>query len=64
MNAPLTRKDVAILLKRHVRTIGKNEKLLGLDKARADCGNQRVMYNYESAISILVKRGLLTANPA
>lgn len=64
MNAPITRKEIAGWLKQHERTIGRNERKLGLDKARANCGTKRVLYNHDSALSILVGRGLLSAPAA
>ncbi len=55
----LTRKDVAGLISQSTSTdqIRKNEKCLGLDKARVDFNARCVLYRAEAVFRILESRG-------
>ncbi|HOX03945.1 MAG TPA: hypothetical protein P5555_16330 [Candidatus Paceibacterota bacterium] len=55
----LTRKDVAALISPSAITdkIRKNEKCLGLDKARVDFNARCVLYRAEAVFRILKSRG-------
>lgn len=60
MKTLITRKEIAQLTGLSWKTIKARERSLGLDKARADLGGQRVFYNTAKAIAALKARSLAT----
>lgn len=57
----ITRQDIADLLGDSItaRMVRKNEKSLGLDKARRDINPRTIRYRRDIAITILESRGLI-----
>jgi hypothetical protein len=65
MPAPnlITREDVAAMLGNNFNAdmVRKNEKRLGIDKARKDINARVIRYRHDIVVQILTSRGLLAA---